>query len=81
MDNLVTAVNPPHAKEPLADTRFYLHGESPAVAGALAQYLSGRGAQVIALSRLGELIPAEEFDNVVLVHITAEQASHGACST
>gem|GEM_PF-4683398 len=71
--NIVTAAAPQNAEEPLADTRFYLHGESETVGTALTRYLSGRGAQVFPIARLGELIPAEEFDNVVLVHITAEQ--------
>lgn len=73
LQNLVTVVNPQNPEDPLADTRFYLYGESIAVGDAFAQYLAGRGAQVIALSRLSDLTPAEEFDNVVLVHIAAEQ--------
>ncbi len=69
----VTATSQHSAEQTLADTRFYLYGESANVSAALSQYLSGRGAQIIALSRLSELTPAEECDNVVLVHIAAEQ--------
>ena len=71
--NVVTPSASPAAAEPLADTRFFLYGESTAVGNALAHYLAQRGAQVTAVTRLGELTPAEEFDNVVLVHISAEQ--------
>ena len=71
--NIVTSPVTQGNAEPLADTRFYLYGESPSVGNALTQYLTGRGSQVIPVSRLGEIAPAEEFDNVVLVHISAEQ--------
>ena len=69
--NIVAAA--PATAEPLADTRFFLYGESAAVGNALSHYLAGRGAQVTPVTRLAELAPAEEFDNVVLVHISAEQ--------
>lgn len=68
-----TATKPPGAGEPLADTRFYLYGESAQVSTALKHYLAGRGAQVFPVARLADLAPSEEFDNVLLVHITAEQ--------
>lgn len=58
--------------EPLSDTRFYLHGESPAVAEAVADYLSERGAQVARLNRLNDFTHNDDSAAVLLVHIAAQ---------
>ena len=56
------------AQHPLADTQFFLHGESDIVTRALAAYMGARGAQVTAVPRLDELRPPEDTENVLVVH-------------
>lgn len=58
--------------EPLADARFFLHGESASVSAAIAGYLTERGAGAVRLNRLSEFTPVDDYDNVLVVHITAE---------
>lgn len=56
------------AQHPLADTQFFLHGESDIVARALGAYMGARGAQVTNVQRLDELKPPEDTENVLVVH-------------
>jgi hypothetical protein len=55
-------------EQPLADTRFFLVGEEPGVAGALAAYLRERGAATQLLARLEELDLTDDTENVLVAH-------------
>ena len=52
----------------LADTLFFLHGESVPVTESMADYLTARGAETTRLTRLEDLRNREDTDNVLIVH-------------
>jgi hypothetical protein len=53
---------------PLADTVFFLHGESAAVTESIAQYLEMRGAETALLGRLEDLKLRDDVEGVLVVH-------------
>jgi len=53
---------------PLADTVFFLHGESAAVTESIAQYLEMRGAETALLGRLEDLKLRDDAEGVLVVH-------------
>jgi len=53
---------------PLADTVFFLHGESAPVTDSLAGYLEARGAETLRLGRLEDLRLREDTEGVLVVH-------------
>lgn len=53
---------------PLADTVFYLHGESAAVTDSIARYLEARGAETAVLTRLEDLRVRDDAEGVLVVH-------------
>ncbi len=52
----------------LADTVFFLHGESASVTESLARYFAERGAETNALARLEDLRAREDAESVLVVH-------------
>jgi len=60
------------AKEPLADTRFYLTGISTVVAQAFTGYVGQKGALSADLNRIGDFKPPEGHESVLVVQYERE---------
>ena len=58
-------------QQALTDTNFFLHGESQIVTRALGRYIGAQGAQVSELSRLEDLRPPEDTENILVLHYSA----------
>jgi hypothetical protein len=52
----------------LADTTFFLHGESAAVTDAISRYVGARGAETQNLTRLEDLRIGDDSEGVLVVH-------------